>query len=66
MFLITAAETFEPGPTLSYLEHLYGALPDVRKPEVYAGNPRASAFDISSAREILGWSPSTGLADLFT
>ena len=66
VFLITAAETFEPGPTLPYLEHLYGALPDVRKPEVYAGNPRASAFDISRAREILGWSPSTGLADLST
>ena len=64
VFLITAAETFEPGPTLPYLERLYGALPDVRKPEVYERNPRASAFDISRAREILGWSPSTSLADL--
>jgi nucleoside-diphosphate-sugar epimerase len=64
VFLITAAETFEPGPTLPYLEGVYGALPDVRKPEVYERNPRASAFDISRAREILGWNPSTAWADL--
>ncbi|HYB42465.1 MAG TPA: NAD(P)-dependent oxidoreductase [Candidatus Methylomirabilis sp.] len=64
VFFVTAAETFEPGPTLPYLEGLYGALPEVRKPEVYARNPRASAFDISAAREILGWSPSVGWAEL--
>ena len=64
VFLITAAETFEPEPTLPYLERLYGALPDVRKPEVYDRNPRASAFDISRARETLEWTPSIAWADL--
>ena len=64
VFLITAAETFEPEPTLPYLERVYGGLPEVRKPEVYARNPSASAFDISRAREILGWSPSVSWAEL--
>jgi len=58
VFLITAADTFEPEPTLPYLERVYGALPEIRKPDVYAKNPRASAFDISRAREILDWTPS--------
>jgi hypothetical protein len=38
-------------------------LPRVTKPEIYAGNPHASAFDISRAREILGWSPSSNWAE---
>jgi UDP-glucose 4-epimerase len=64
VFVITAAETFEPEATLPYLARVYGALPEIRKPEVYARNPRASAFDISHAREILGWNPSVGWAEL--
>ena len=53
-----------PGRTLPYLERVYGVLPEVRKPDVYARNPRAGAFDISRAREVLGWSPSVAWADL--
>jgi UDP-glucose 4-epimerase len=60
VFLITARDTFETEPTLAHLERTYGRLPEVRKPEVYEANPHASAFDISRAREILGWSPSSG------
>jgi nucleoside-diphosphate-sugar epimerase len=64
VFIITAADTFEPEPTLSHLEKTYGKpLPRVTKPEIYAGNPHASAFDISRAREILGWSPSSNWAE---
>ena len=63
--IITAADTFEPEPTLLHLEKTYGKpLPRVVKPEVYAGNPHASAFDISRAREILGWSPSASWASV--
>jgi nucleoside-diphosphate-sugar epimerase len=58
-FFITAADTFEPTPTLPYLQGVFGALPEIRKPEVYARDPRASAHDCARAREILGWSPST-------
>ena len=64
VFIITAADTFEPEPTLSHLEKTYGKpLPRVVKPGIYAGNPHASAFDISRAREILGWSPSSTWAE---
>jgi UDP-glucose 4-epimerase len=64
VFIITAADTFEPEPTLAHLEKTYGKpLPRVVKPEIYAGNPHASAFDISRAREILGWSPSSSWAE---
>jgi nucleoside-diphosphate-sugar epimerase len=58
LFIITAADTFEPEATLVHLEKTYGARIEVRKPELYARQPRASAWDISRAREILGWSPS--------
>jgi nucleoside-diphosphate-sugar epimerase len=58
VFIITAADTFEPEPTLVHLERTYGAGLPVRKPEVYANDPRASAWDITRAREILGWNPS--------
>jgi nucleoside-diphosphate-sugar epimerase len=64
VFIITAADTFEPEATLSHLEKTYGKpLPRVVKPGIYAGNPHASAFDISRAREILGWSPSSTWAE---
>jgi nucleoside-diphosphate-sugar epimerase len=64
VFIITAADTFGPEPTLPHLETVYGKpLPRVAKPEIYAANPHASAFDISRAREILGWSPSSSWAE---
>lgn len=63
VFIITAADTFEAAPTLSHLEQTYGSLPRVIKPEIYAKDPHASAFDISRAREILGWNPSARWAE---
>jgi UDP-glucose 4-epimerase len=63
VFIITAADTFEPTATLSHLEQIYGSKIRVVKPEVYARNPNASAFDISRAREILGWTPSSHWAE---
>jgi nucleoside-diphosphate-sugar epimerase len=56
---IAAADTFQPTPTLPYLEKVFGGLPEIRKPEVYARNPYASAHDSARAREVLGWTPST-------
>jgi len=63
-FFIAAHDTFEAEPTLRHLERLYGALPEVRKPDVYRQNPHASVYDTSRAREILGWAPSVRWADL--
>lgn len=63
VFIITAADTFEPTPTLSHLERIYESQIRVVKPEVYAKNPHASAFDTARAREILGWTPSSSWAE---
>jgi UDP-glucose 4-epimerase len=64
VMFVTAADTFEPSPTLPYLREAFGGLPEVRKPDLYARNPRASAHDSSRAREVLGWSASTTWPDL--
>jgi nucleoside-diphosphate-sugar epimerase len=64
VLFVAAADTFQPSPTLAYLREAFGALPEVRKPDVYARDPRASAHDSSRARELLGWSPSTTWPDL--
>lgn len=56
-YFVTAADTCHPMPTLEWLEAALGELPDLRKPEFYAGNPRASIFDGGRARDALGFSP---------
>ena len=58
VFVITAADTFEASPTVEHIAKTYGVSPDVRRPELYASNPRASAWDITHARDVLGWTPS--------
>lgn len=63
-FHIAAADSFIDQPTLDYVRTLYGGLPRVRKPELYAEMPRASAWDIEHARKGLGWRPTTSWAKL--
>ena len=55
LFYLTARDTFEPSPTLAYVERVYGALPEVRKPQVYEVSPHASPFDCARAQAVLGW-----------
>lgn len=55
LFYVSARDTFEPSPTLAYVERVYGALPEVRKPQVYAASPHASPFDCARAEAVLGW-----------
>jgi nucleoside-diphosphate-sugar epimerase len=63
-YFITARDTFEPRPTLEHLRDTYGVLPEIRKPERYRENPRASAYDTARAHEELGWAPSGSWHDL--
>jgi len=63
-FHVAAADTFIDEPTLDYVRALYGSLPPVRKPELYAAVPRTSAWDIEHARRALGWRPTTSWAEL--
>jgi nucleoside-diphosphate-sugar epimerase len=55
----SAADSFEPLPTLFYLQRTYGTLPEVRKPWLYERNPHAAAIDCAQAREVLGWAPTS-------
>jgi hypothetical protein len=59
LFWASAADTFEAMPTLEYLTRLYGTLPPLRRPDIYAMNPHASVIDCSRAKDVLGWAPQT-------
>ena len=62
--LISADDTFTGEPTLQHLRKIYGAVPPVRRPELYEKNPRASVLDNTRARRVLGWQPTTIWPDL--
>ena len=59
LFYGSAEDSFEPQPTLPYIERMFGMIPEVRKPSLYERNPHASAIDCSHAREVLGWAPTS-------
>lgn len=63
-YFITAADTCHARPTLEWLEAALGRLPEVRKPGLYRDRPRASVFDGSRAREILGFAPVSNWLEL--
>jgi UDP-glucose 4-epimerase len=56
-FFIGAANTFSLVPTLELVKNRYGQLPEIRKPDVYRTDPHAALFDITHARNVLGFSP---------
>jgi len=55
---ISAAATLSPEPTLDRLARaLDGRLPEVRLPALYRANPHAPLYDLSYARDLLGFEP---------
>lgn len=56
-FLIGAADTLSPIPSLELARGAFGALPEVRRPEWFAANPHASLYDIRKAMRVLGYRP---------
>ncbi len=56
-FFVSAATTLAPDPTLERLETYLGRCPLVRNAAVYQSNPHAPLFDLSLARERLGFEP---------
>jgi UDP-glucose 4-epimerase len=58
-FFISAADGLNRRPTLELVRERYGALPEIRRPEVYARLPTASILDGSHAREVLGFTPTS-------
>ena len=57
-FLVAARDSIGHIDTLAYARETFGdAMPELRKPELYGGDPHAGLIDISHARERLGWEP---------
>ena len=52
-----AADGLNERPTLEMFKERFGYEPVVRKPEIYAALPNAGIFDISHARQKLGYEP---------
>jgi nucleoside-diphosphate-sugar epimerase len=63
-FFVSANVTLSPVPTLVRLREVLGALPPVRKPDVYAQNPFAPLFDLSNTRERLKFEPRFDARDI--
>jgi UDP-glucose 4-epimerase len=59
VFLIGAADTLSPVPSLELAKKAFGALPPIQKPEWFARNPHASLYDISKAMRVLGYRPTS-------
>lgn len=56
-FFIGAADGLNREPTLDLLKARFGKVPEVRRPELYRALPTAGVFDITHAREKLGYEP---------
>jgi nucleoside-diphosphate-sugar epimerase len=54
---IGAAEGLNERPTIEMFKERFGFVPEIRKPEIFAERPNAGVFDISHAREKLGYEP---------
>ena len=52
---ISARSTLAPEPTIERLERYLGQKVDLRNPDVYAQNPHAPLYDLSRARDVIGY-----------
>lgn len=58
VFFVSASVTLASEPTLERLRgYLRGNLPELRRPQVYRDNPYAPLYDLTRAREVLGFAP---------
>jgi nucleoside-diphosphate-sugar epimerase len=55
IFNVAAGDTIGRVETLKRLEDVFGRVPDVRDPALYAGDPHAGALSVSRVRDVLGW-----------
>lgn len=59
IFLISAAAGLNTRLTLEIAAARWGKLPEIRRPDYYKRNPLASVLDITKAREVLGYVPTS-------
>jgi nucleoside-diphosphate-sugar epimerase len=57
VFNVSAADSIGREETLERLRTVYGRLPEIRDPALYARDPHASVLDIRRTRDRLGWEP---------
>ena len=55
IFNVAAGDTIGRVETLERLKSVFGRVPEVRDPELYARDPYAGALSVSRARDVLGW-----------
>ncbi|MDP6508880.1 MAG: NAD-dependent epimerase/dehydratase family protein [Chloroflexota bacterium] len=64
-FYLTARDNFTEVASLDLVKTLWpDDMPEVRRPELYEANPKASLFDISKAERMLGYDPQVTTDDL--
>jgi nucleoside-diphosphate-sugar epimerase len=64
-FYVSAANGLNTRPTLDMLRERYGRLPEIRNPEYFRRNPLASVLDITRARDVLGFEPTSDWRRMF-
>lgn len=57
VFTISAADGLNRRETLEIAAERWARLPEIKRPEVFKANPRASVVDITKARRMLGYEP---------
>lgn len=58
-FLLSAADTSHPEPTLDWYARRFGGLPPNVDLARYRDEPRAAVFDVDAASRALGWRPTS-------
>lgn len=66
VFLVSARDNIGRVRTLERMRDVYGRVPEVRDPALYEADPLASALDIRSTVEQLGWEPEGTWEDVGT
>jgi nucleoside-diphosphate-sugar epimerase len=62
-FFVSGPDSLNSGPTVEAIANGLGITPEVVRPEVYARDPRATAYDLQPTFDALGWSPQDRWAD---
>jgi nucleoside-diphosphate-sugar epimerase len=63
-FFVTARDSFSPRPTVEVVRRSFGVDAEIRDPDLFERDPRASLYEIGRSRELLGWEPQERWADL--
>lgn len=64
IFHVVAADTYSELYTTEVVRREFGNDPEIRAPELYASDPRASIYDIAHTRDVLGWEPRERWSDV--